>query len=78
MRVCRHGPFSHTTNVACPAECARTYPIDPLTAEDPCEDCGRDQRKHDIDMRGWNEPHCLNCGRAAGRADNVDRCAECW
>jgi DNA repair exonuclease SbcCD ATPase subunit len=28
--------------------CPRTYPLDPLTAEDPCEDCGRDQRKHDI------------------------------
>lgn len=28
--------------------CQRTYPLDPLTAEDPCEDCGRDQRKHEI------------------------------
>jgi hypothetical protein len=27
--------------------CPRTYPLDPSTAEDPCEDCGRDQRKHD-------------------------------
>jgi hypothetical protein len=29
-------------------ECQRTYPLDPDTAEDPCEDCGRDQRKHEI------------------------------
>jgi len=28
--------------------CPRRYPLDPLTAEDPCEDCGADQRKHDI------------------------------
>lgn len=28
--------------------CQRRYPLDPLTAEDPCEDCGRDQRKHDV------------------------------
>ena len=27
--------------------CGRTYPSDPDTAEDPCEDCGRDQRKHE-------------------------------
>jgi hypothetical protein len=29
-------------------DCKRTYPLDPDTAEDPCEDCGRDQRKHEI------------------------------
>lgn len=29
--------------------CKRKYPIDALTAEDPCEDCGRDQRKHDFE-----------------------------
>lgn len=30
------------------APCTRTYPLDPNTAEDPCDDCGRDQRKHEI------------------------------
>lgn len=34
--------------LAARVECQRTYPNDPLTAEDPCEDCGRDQRKHEL------------------------------
>ena len=34
--------------IAKSSECQRTYPLDPLTAEDPCEDCGRDERKHEI------------------------------
>jgi hypothetical protein len=39
-----------------PAPCTRTYPLDPLTAEDPCDDCGRDQRKHEIapGHQGWD------------------------
>lgn len=27
-------------------ECTRTYAVNPETAEEPCEDCGRDKRKH--------------------------------
>ena len=108
-----------------PDACKRTYPLDPDTAEDPCEDCGRDERKHEIGPRSmpptiadWVEgvsvpsqpkpadglellrpapdrdsrareafPYrdelylggfCKNCGRPTGRADDVDRCAECW
>lgn len=31
--------------------CPRTYPLDPVTAEDPCEQCGRDEGKHEIGPR---------------------------
>jgi hypothetical protein len=37
------GPLTANAGQPCP----RTYPRDPDTAEDPCEDCGRDQRKHE-------------------------------
>lgn len=36
--------------------CKRTYPLDPLTAEDPCDDCGRDERKHEIGPREPEAP----------------------
>lgn len=31
-----------------PVPCAARYENNPDTAEDPCEDCGRDQRKHEM------------------------------
>lgn len=41
-----------------PIPCNRTYPLDPLTAEDPCEDCGRDERKHEIGPRQRRPCEC--------------------
>src|SRR5690606_29735659 len=38
------GAFGAISDTPCP----RTYPLGPDTAEDPCEDCGRDQRKHEL------------------------------
>lgn len=62
-------------------DCSRTYPANPDTAENPCEDCGRDERKHTepkmfgcvhcggsmLDTEGAREQHTRDC---AGR-DNV-------
>lgn len=48
--IWRHlGVLKYAARLATP--CPRTYPLDPLTAEDPCEDCGRDERKHEIGPR---------------------------
>ena len=41
-------------------ECTRTYAVNPDTAEDPCEDCGRDQRKHPAPMVPIHR--CASCG----------------
>jgi hypothetical protein len=47
-------------------DCPRVYPANPDTAENPCEDCGRDERKHElpptnvIPMRGHTHV-CSSC-----------------
>jgi hypothetical protein len=41
-------------------ECTRTYAVNPDTAEEPCEDCGRDQRKHPAPMVPIHR--CASCG----------------
>jgi hypothetical protein len=41
--------------------CPRTYPNDPNTAEDPCEDCGRDERKHEIGPRAGHIRRAADC-----------------
>lgn len=52
-RACARHLFSNHYEPAVPLwPCPRTYPLDPNTAEDPCEDCGRDERKHEIGARG--------------------------
>lgn len=46
-----HRAYFHMMTGEPAMPCKRTYPLDPTTAEDPCEECGRDERKHEIGPR---------------------------
>lgn len=41
-------------------ECTRTYAVNPDTAEDPCDDCGLDKRRHPAPMVEIHR--CASCG----------------
>lgn len=61
-RICARHVFTKRYEPIPP--CPRTYPLDPNTAEDPCEDCGRDERKHEIGPRAGyirRAADCPNC-----------------